>query len=112
MQSKTFTRNFSLPENVNTDRISAKYEAGILFVDVPVENTAKLLTAGRRSGIPIIYTTSPWRPDSADQPFKSAADYSDTFRIWDEHACQIDARVAPLSDDFVIEKENATFVID
>lgn len=84
------------------------YAGGTSRLDVPVENTAKLLTAGRRSGIPIIYTTSPWRPDSADQPFKSAADYSDTFRIWDEHACQIDERVAPLSDDFVIEKENAS----
>ena len=33
----SFTRYFTLPENTNVDRISARYEAGILYVDVPVE---------------------------------------------------------------------------
>ena len=30
-------RTFTLPENTNIDGISARYEAGILYVDVPVE---------------------------------------------------------------------------
>ena len=33
----SFKRSFSLPENTNIDSISARYEAGILYVDVPVE---------------------------------------------------------------------------
>jgi len=32
-----FSRSFSLPDNTNVDRISARYEAGILYIDVPVE---------------------------------------------------------------------------
>ncbi len=34
---QSFKRSFSLPENTNIDGISARYEAGILYVDVPVE---------------------------------------------------------------------------
>ena len=33
----SFKRSFSLPENTNIDGIAARYEAGILYVDVPVE---------------------------------------------------------------------------
>ena len=33
----SFKRSFSLPENTNIDGIGARYEAGILYVDVPVE---------------------------------------------------------------------------
>ena len=32
-----FKRSFSLPENTNIEGITAKYEAGILYVSVPVE---------------------------------------------------------------------------
>ena len=32
-----FKRSFSLPEQTNIDGIAARYEAGILYVDVPVE---------------------------------------------------------------------------
>lgn len=31
----TFTRSFSLPENVNTDDLNASYENGVLSVDIP-----------------------------------------------------------------------------
>ncbi len=34
---QSFKRSFSLPEHTNVDGISARYEAGILYVDVPVE---------------------------------------------------------------------------
>ena len=33
----SFKRSFSLPEHTNIDGIVARYEAGILYVDVPVE---------------------------------------------------------------------------
>jgi HSP20 family protein len=32
-----FKRSFTLPENTNIESISARYEAGILYVDIPVE---------------------------------------------------------------------------
>ena len=34
---QSFKRSFSLPEGTNIDGIGARYEAGILYVDVPVE---------------------------------------------------------------------------
>jgi HSP20 family protein len=33
-----FKRNFALPENTNLDSITARYDAGILYITVPVEN--------------------------------------------------------------------------
>jgi len=34
----SFKRSFSLPEGTNVDGINARYEAGILYVNVPVED--------------------------------------------------------------------------
>ncbi|HIF01659.1 MAG TPA: isochorismatase family protein [Planctomycetes bacterium] len=84
------------------------YAGGSRRLDGPVEATTRLLNVARTANVPIIYTTSPWRPDSGDQAFKSAADVSTGFRAWDERACQIDDRVAPAPQDLVIEKENAS----
>jgi nicotinamidase-related amidase len=84
------------------------YAGGSARLDAPVENTKTLLEVGRRAKAPIIYTTSPFRPESEDRPFKSAADQSPGFRAWDRRACQIDARVAPLPSELVIEKESAS----
>ena len=84
------------------------YAGGSRRLDPPVENTAKLLAAGREHGVPIVYTTSPWRPRTADQMFKSAADVSDGFRPWDERACRIDERLEPRAEDLVIQKESAS----
>ena len=84
------------------------YAGGSQRLDTPVENTAKLLVAGREQGVPIVYTSSPWRPRTADQMFKTAADVSDGFRPWDEHACQIDDRLKPATQDLVIQKESAS----
>src|SRR5437879_3309974 len=88
----------------------AAYAGGSRRLDGPVDNTARLLEFIRNVGksVPIVYTTSPYRPGTGDQPFKSAADRSTKFRSWDEHACQIDQRVAPTARDLVIEKENAS----
>ena len=46
-QHQSFKRSFSLPEHANIESITAKYEAGILYVDVPVENkscTKRMIT--------------------------------------------------------------------
>jgi maleamate amidohydrolase len=87
------------------------YAAGSKRLDAPVEATRQLLEAARPLGVPIIYTTSPWRPKCGDQPFKSAADPSEGFREWDEHACRIDSRLTPQPEDYVIEKESASAFI-
>jgi nicotinamidase-related amidase len=64
-----------------------------------------LLAAARLAHIPIIYTTSPpWQPPQQ----KSAADFSAAFRTWDKRACEIDERLAPLPDEYVIYKEHAS----
>ena len=71
------------------------YAGGSKRLDDPVESTRLLLDVARPKNIPVIFTTSPWRPDSPDKPFKSAADLSPSFREWDKRACQIDERIAP-----------------
>lgn len=38
----SFQRSFQLPENVNTDQISAKYEDGILTIDLSKRQTTKV----------------------------------------------------------------------
>lgn len=84
------------------------YAGGSKRLDEPVENTARLLSAAREKDVPIVYTTSSFRPNTGDQPFKSAADISGEFRAWDARACEIDSRIAPTSKDLVIEKENSS----
>jgi nicotinamidase-related amidase len=84
------------------------YAGGSRRLDGPVEATRRLLERTRARSVPVIYTTSAWRPESGDQPFKSAADKSAGFRPWDERACRIDERVAPHPRDLVLHKENAS----
>jgi len=84
------------------------YAGGTARLDAPVEATRQLLEVARTKKIPVIYTTSPYRPESGDQPFKSAADPSVEYRGWDARACEIDERIAPRQEDYVIEKESAS----
>jgi len=84
------------------------YAGGTARLDAPVEATRQLLEVARTKKIPVIYTTSPYRPASGDQPFKSAADPSVEYRDWDARACEIDERIAPRQEDYVIEKESAS----
>ncbi len=89
------------------------YAGGSKRLDGPVMATRRLLDAagqrlGGKSGVPIVYTTSPYRPESGDPPFKSAADRSAEFRPWDRRACEIDERLAPRPQDLLIEKDNAS----
>ena len=51
---------------------------------------------------------SPYREDPSEQAFKTAADFSSEFRIWDKRACEIDQRIAPHPDELVIRKNNAS----
>jgi nicotinamidase-related amidase len=84
------------------------YAGGSRRLDGPVENTRVLLEAVRPRKIPIVYTTAPWRPQTGDPPFKTAADDSPGFRPWDRRAVQIDDRLAPQSGDLIMDKENAS----
>ena len=84
------------------------YAGGSRRLDGPVEATRRLVEQARARAVPIIYTTSPWRPHSTDQPFKSAADKSPRFRDWDERACRIDDAYCADPQDLILEKENAS----
>lgn len=42
---QSFTRSFTLPENVESDKIAAKYEQGILMVSIPKREETKLKVA-------------------------------------------------------------------
>jgi nicotinamidase-related amidase len=88
------------------------YAGGSSRLDEPVARTRELLDFIRHNKlpVPIIYTTCPYRPETADQPFKSAAEFNPDkeFRPWDARACEIDERVPPTPLDLVIEKENAS----
>ena len=38
---ESFERSFNLPETTNVNGISARYDAGILYIDIPIENQHK-----------------------------------------------------------------------
>lgn len=88
------------------------YAGGSRRLDEPVVKTRELLDFVRHRNlpVPIIYTTSPYRPETGDQPFKSAAENAigRNFRPWDARACEIDQRVAPTPLDLIIHKDNAS----
>jgi len=81
------------------------YAGGSARLDSAIEAIRRLLPAARAKNVPVVYTTSVYH----EQPqFKSAADFSPSFRKWDRRACEIDERVLPASYDYVIEKEHAS----
>src|SRR5207248_7574646 len=81
------------------------YAGGSARLDAAVEAIRRLLPAARARGVPVVYTTSPYRDKP---PLKSAADFSPNFRRWDRRACAIDERLASLPGDYVLEKEHAS----
>jgi nicotinamidase-related amidase len=82
-----------------------EYAAGSSRLDGAIAAIQQLLPEARAKEIPILYTTSPYR----EKPqLKSAEDYSPKFRRWDRRACEIDERVRPLPNEFVIAKEYAS----
>src|SRR5262245_58919004 len=68
------------------------YAGGSARLDTAIDAIRQLLPAARSKGMPVIYTTSPYTEEAA---FKSAADYSPSYRRWDRRACEIDERVRP-----------------
>ena len=81
------------------------YAGGSARLDPAIAAIAQLLPAARAKKIPVIFTTSPYR----DEPsFKSAADFSPKFRKWDHRACEIDERIKPLANEYVLYKEHAS----
>jgi maleamate amidohydrolase len=81
------------------------YAGGSARLDEAIQAIRRLLPVARAKQIPVIYTTSPFR----EKPqLKSAEDFSPRFRRWDRRACEIDERVRPLPDEYVLYKEHAS----
>jgi nicotinamidase-related amidase len=83
----------------------SSYAGGSARLDGPVAALQRLLPAARAKGVPVIYTTS---PPSQPPQVKSAADYSPNFRRWDRRACEIDERLRPQPNDYIVYKEHAS----
>src|SRR5947209_2995130 len=79
------------------------YAGGSARLDAAIAAIQRLLRAAREKGIPVIYTTSPFRETPQ---LKSAEDFSAAFRRWDARACEIDARLQPLPTEYVVHKEH------
>ena len=47
----SFSRNFSLPDEVNKEKIDAKYEDGVLKLSLPKREEAKRLTASKHIAV-------------------------------------------------------------
>lgn len=82
------------------------YATGSSRLDETVRAIQELLPPCRAKGVPVICTTSPFRPD-AEEPMH-AQPGTKGFRRWDERACQLDQRLAPLPGDLVLYKDNAS----
>jgi len=81
------------------------YAGGSARLDTALTAIGQLLAAARSRRLPVVYTTSPY----TDTPLpKSAADFSPNYRRWDRRACEIDERVRPLPDDYLVSKEHAS----
>lgn len=48
---QTFSRSFTLPDNAQEEQISAHYENGILFIEVPVDGTVQTPAQSRRINV-------------------------------------------------------------
>ena len=80
------------------------YAGGSARLDTAIAAIQQLLPLVRSKDIPVIYTTSPF----PQTQLKSAADFSPKFRKWDQHACEIDARVKPQPGEHIVYKEHAS----
>ncbi len=81
------------------------YAGGSARLDSALQAIGQLLPLARGKKVPVIYTTSPYR-DKAQ--LKSAADFSPCFRTWDPRACEINERVRPAADEYIVYKEHAS----
>jgi maleamate amidohydrolase len=83
------------------------YATGSSRLDEAVEGIQRLLPICRTKAVPVIYTTSPFR-ETDEEPMHTRPEDEAKYRKWDAHACEIDARLKPETDDFIIYKENAS----
>ena len=85
------------------------YATGSARLDEAVAGIGRLLPLCREKQVPVVFTTSPFREED-EEPMHSRSDgeAGDTYRKWDERACEIDARLQPEPEDFIIHKENAS----
>ena len=86
------------------------YATGSTRLDEAVAGIKQLLPLCRRKQVPIVYTTSPFRQED-EEPMHSRDSpqaYGSSYLPWDERACEIDERLKPEPEDFVIYKENAS----
>jgi nicotinamidase-related amidase len=83
----------------------AEYAAGSARLDGALAAIQRLLPVAREKGIPVIYTTSPFREKP---PAKSVEQIEGPFRPWDRRACEIDERVQPLPGEYILHKEHAS----
>jgi nicotinamidase-related amidase len=81
------------------------YAGGSARLDSVIAALQRLLPAARARSVPIIFTTS---PHTQKPQLKSAADFSPNFRPWDRRACDLDERLRPLPDEYVLYKEHAS----
>ncbi len=82
------------------------YATGSSRLDEAVEGIGRLLLICREKGVPVVYTTSPYRPEDGEEPMHRRQDRA--HRPWDARACEIDARLRPRRGEIVIFKENAS----
>jgi maleamate amidohydrolase len=80
-----------------------EYALGSARLDEAVEGIQRLLPVCRAKEVPIIYTTHPFHENSDGEIRPEAAT---RYRVWDTHAYEIDARLKPQDEDFIIYKEN------
>jgi len=81
------------------------YAGGSARLDGAIAAIQQLLPAARSKEVPVIYTTSPYRETPQ---LKSAEDFSPRFRKWDRRACEIDERIRPLPEEYILYKEHAS----
>jgi nicotinamidase-related amidase len=83
------------------------YAVGSARLDEAVDGIARLLPLCRARSVPVVYTTSPFRPDETNfNP--SGGEAGRSFRPWDRRACEIDARLAPEPEELILYKETAS----
>lgn len=84
-----------------------EYAMGSARLDEAVEGIQQLLPICRAKGIPIIYTTLPFRKDGYG-PMPSHPEGGAKYRAIDARAYTIDERLKPKKGEFIIYKENAS----
>lgn len=83
------------------------YATGSTRLDDAVNGILQLLPLCRGKGVPVIYTTSPFRTEDVKEPMHTR-DGAVQHIPWDERACEIDARLTPQEDELILYKDNAS----